>query len=138
VNGRNAGGGAESVLHGLLVLCLWSQVHRVKPQVLRFLLDLVQVEDQTAAAETSNGDSTPSDDDVDCPNDETVNDGPRGPDRSEKSRSKEVIEVCQHYFNCEPISELKSRQTHKFQFKYSMLDNLLCSTVCSVLFCENS
>ena len=49
------------------------------------------------------------------------------------TRSKEIIEVCQYYFNCEPIAELISRRTYKFQCKYGMLDNLLCTTVCSVL-----
>ena len=49
------------------------------------------------------------------------------------TRSKEVIEVCQHYFNCEPISQLISRRTHKFLCKYGMMDNLLCTTACSVL-----
>jgi len=48
------------------------------------------------------------------------------------TRSKDVINDCQFYFNCDSVSACVTKRTNKFLYKYVQVENFLCGTICSL------
>jgi len=48
------------------------------------------------------------------------------------TRSKDVINDCQFYFNCDSVSDCVTKKTNKFLCKYAQVENVLCVTICSL------
>jgi len=48
------------------------------------------------------------------------------------TRSKDVINDCQFYFNCDSVFDCVTEKTNKFLCKYAQVENLLCATICSL------
>ena len=47
------------------------------------------------------------------------------------TRSKDVIEECQFYFDFTPVSDQIARRSQRFLVKYEGSDNILCAAVCT-------
>jgi len=47
------------------------------------------------------------------------------------TRSKDVIEECQFYFDFSPVSDQIARRSQRFLVKYEGSDNILCAVVCT-------
>jgi len=42
------------------------------------------------------------------------------------TRSKDVINDCQFYFNCDSVFDRVTKRTNKFVCKYAQVENFLC------------